>query len=109
MPCLFVSRVLHDSASLCLATAQSMGSMLRLSCACALCRQRKASQIAGQADIFCFCPGRSHPRALTVSPVPQLALDNALAPYFEKNFGFNITDAGNLAATFGMLSAPRAC
>ena len=38
-------------------------------------------------------------------PVPQLALDNALAPYFEKNFGFNITDAGNLAATFGMLSA----
>lgn len=45
------------------------------------------------------------PRALTVSLVPQLALDNALAPYFEKNFGFNITDAGNLAATFGMLSA----
>ena len=40
-----------------------------------------------------------------MSPVPQLALDNALAPYFEKNFGFNITDAGNLAATFGMLSA----
>lgn len=40
--------------------------------------------------------------------MPQLALDNALAPYFEKNFGFNITDAGNLAATFGMLSArPR--
>ncbi|KAK9839619.1 hypothetical protein WJX81_001376 [Elliptochloris bilobata] len=33
-----------------------------------------------------------------------LALDNALAPYFEKNFGFNITDAGNLAATFGMLN-----
>ena len=46
--------------------------------------------------------------ALIASSVPQLALDNALAPYFEKNFGFNITDAGNLAATFGMLSArPR--
>lgn len=36
---------------------------------------------------------------------PQLALDNALAPYFSSNFGLNITDAGNLAATFGMLSA----
>ncbi len=34
----------------------------------------------------------------------QLALDNALAPYFEKNFGFGITKAANLAAIFGMLN-----
>lgn len=34
----------------------------------------------------------------------QLALDNALAPYFEKNFGFGITKAANLASIFGMLN-----
>ncbi|CAL8471937.1 g11479 [Coccomyxa elongata] len=34
----------------------------------------------------------------------ELALDNALAPYFEKNFGFGITKAANLASIFGMLN-----
>ncbi|KAK9806897.1 hypothetical protein WJX72_006722 [[Myrmecia] bisecta] len=32
----------------------------------------------------------------------ELALDNALAPYFESNFDFGITKAGNLAAIFGL-------
>ena len=35
---------------------------------------------------------------------PQLALDNALAPYFQNNFGFGITKAANLAAIFGMMN-----
>ena len=34
----------------------------------------------------------------------QLALDNALAPFFENNFGFGITKAANLAAIFGMMN-----
>jgi nitrate/nitrite transporter NarK len=37
-------------------------------------------------------------------PPPQLALDNALAPYFQNNFGFGITKAANLAAIFGMMN-----
>ena len=38
------------------------------------------------------------------SSVLQLALDNALAPFFENNFGFGITKAANLAAIFGMMN-----
>ena len=34
----------------------------------------------------------------------QLALDNALAPFFENNFGFGITKSANLAAIFGMMN-----
>jgi NNP family nitrate/nitrite transporter-like MFS transporter len=34
----------------------------------------------------------------------QLALDNALAPYFQNNFGFGITKAANLASIFGMFN-----
>ncbi|CAL5220962.1 g3068 [Coccomyxa viridis] len=34
----------------------------------------------------------------------ELALDNALAPFFENNFGFGITKAANLAAIFGMMN-----
>ena len=48
-------------------------------------------------------------KGLRVPPTPaachvQLALDNALAPFFESNFGFGITKAANLAAIFGMLN-----
>ena len=38
------------------------------------------------------------------SALLQLALDNALAPFFENNFGFGITKAANLAAIFGMMN-----
>ena len=34
----------------------------------------------------------------------QLALDNALSPYYSGQFGWSITHAGNIAAIFGMLN-----
>ena len=34
----------------------------------------------------------------------QLALDNALAPYFTSQFRWSITKAGNLAAIFGLMN-----
>ncbi|KAK9809615.1 hypothetical protein WJX73_007601 [Symbiochloris irregularis] len=34
----------------------------------------------------------------------ELALDNALAPYYTNNFGWSITRAGNLAAIFGLMN-----
>ena len=45
------------------------------------------------------------PEALLLCrPCAQLALDNALAPYFQSTFGFGITKAANLAAIFGMMN-----
>lgn len=76
----------------------------------------RSSDAAARSERACGCAhGRAsgQPRRRLSARAPgraQLALDNALAPYFSTNFNMKLTDAGNLAATFGMLSArPGPC